>query len=108
MRCIRNGVCVRVQKKKISESKILTICQMSVKNIENDGEMSVYGTAGHNGTLILTVEAGSEAEKRGLFVNDVIVAWGNQVINCVDDLTGCSLDPQTPVAVFRKQRRIVL
>ena len=99
---------VREQKKKISESKILTICQMSVKNIETDGEMSVYGTAGHNGALILTVEAGSEAEKRGLFVNDVIVAWGNQVINCVDDLTGCSLDPQTPVAVFRKQRRIVL
>ena len=96
------------QKKKTLESKILTICQMSVKNIETNGEMSVYGTAGHNGALILTVESGSEAEKRGLLVNDVIVAWGNQAINCGDDLTGCSLDPQTPVAVFRKQRRIIL
>ena len=96
------------QKKKTLESKILAVCQMSVKNIETDGEMSVYGTAGHNGALILAVEAGSEANKRGLLVNDVIVAWGNRGINCVDNLIGCSLDPQTPVAVFRKQRRIVL
>lgn len=88
------------------ESRVLTVFQMTVKNIETDGEMSVYGTAGYKGALILVVEAGSEAEKRGLAAGDVIVAWGGKAVNCVDDLEGSAFGD--PVAVLRKQKRIEL
>ena len=91
-----------------TSSEGVNVCAMTVKDIETDGEMSVYGTAGHNGALVLAVEAGSEAEQRGLAAGDVIVAWGDAPINRVGDLEGCSLDGQTPVAILRKQRRIVL
>ena len=98
-----------VERKKVNgESRQLTVCQMRVKNIETDGEMSVYGTAGHNGALILAVEAGSEAESRGLAAGDVIVAWGDKPVNSVDDLEGAAFDDRTPVAVLRKQKRTVL
>ena len=81
---------------------------MTVKNIENDDEMSVYATAGHSGVLILKVEAGSDAHSRGLRANDVIVAWGNDEINQTEDLEGRSLSPDHPIAVLRKQQRILL
>ena len=96
------------QKKAAPESRRLTVCQMRVKNIETDGEMSVYGTAGHNGALILAVEAGSEAEGKGLAAGDVIVAWGGENIRSMEDLAGRTLDADTPVAVLRKQKRTVL
>lgn len=81
---------------------------MKVKNIDNDGEMSVYGTAGHNGALVLAVEPGSEAEKRGLAPGDVIVAWGDAAIDRATDLEGRTLVPDAPVAVLRKQKRTIL
>ena len=98
-----------VERKKVNvESRQLTVCQMRVKNIETDGEMSVYGTAGYNGALILAVEVGSEAEGRGLAAGDVIVAWGDKPVNSVDDLEGATFDDRTPIAVLRKQKRTVL
>ena len=72
------------------------------------GEMSVYGTAGHNGALVLAVEPGSEAEKRGLASGDVIIAWGDAAIDRATDLAGRTLVPDTPVAVLRKQKRTIL
>ena len=81
---------------------------MKVKNIETDGEMSVYGTAGHHGALILAVEPESEATARGLLSGDVIVAWDERAICSVDDLAGCSLDGNPPVSVLRKQKKMVL
>lgn len=81
---------------------------MTVKNIETDGEMSVYGTAGHSGALVVTVDAGSNAEKRGLLADDVIVGWGDAVVNSVNDLENCSLDDNVKIIVIRKQKRIVL
>lgn len=86
----------------------LSVLDMKVKNIETDGEMSVYATAGYNGALIMAVEAGSPAEQRGLLANDVIVAWGGDAINRITDLEGHVLDDRTPVAVLRKQKKIIL
>lgn len=63
---------------------------MKVKNIQNDGEMSVYGTSGHNGVIVVSVNDNSLANKKGLNSNDVIVKVGKQEINCVKDLQNIS------------------
>ncbi len=81
---------------------------MMVKDIETDGEMSVYGTVGHSGALVVTVAAGSDAEKRGLLADDVIVGLGDAVVNSVDDLEGCVFNDNVKVTVIRKQNRIML
>ena len=101
---------ITIDKEKFSVSghPITSFGALTVKNIENDGEMSVYATAGYNGALIMAVEAGSPAEQRGLAANDVIVAWGGDAINRITDLEGHVLDDRTPVAVLRKQKKIIL
>lgn len=81
---------------------------MTVKNIENDDEMSVYATAGHNGVLVLKVEAGSDAHNRGLRANDVIVAWGNAEINRTEDLEGRIISSEISITVLRKQQKVIL
>ena len=81
---------------------------MTVKNIDNDDEMSVYATAGHNGVLILSLEPDSDALARGLQVSDVIVAWGSKPIDCTDDLEGCVLSSAQSISVIRKQVTITL
>ncbi|MBE6939084.1 MAG: peptide-binding protein [Ruminococcaceae bacterium] len=96
------------EKQEAEESRIISVCNMKVKNIETDGEMSVYGTAEHNGALIMAIGAASEAEKRGLAVSDVIVLWGDKAINNIDDLADCTFDADVPVTVLRKQHRTVL
>ena len=79
---------------------------VALRNIADDGEMSVYGTAGHTGALVL--EASDEAAARGLCPGDVIVAYGGVPVNCAEDL------PEEPdwracgVAVLRGQIRIEL
>ena len=96
------------QQRRSAGGETLSVLDMKVKNIETDGEMSVYATAGYNGALIMAVEAGSLAEQRGLAANDVIVAWGGDAINRITDLEGRVLDDRTPVAVLRKQKKIIL
>ena len=96
------------QQRRSAGGETLSVLDMKVKNIETDGEMSVYATAGYNGALIMAVEAGSPAEQRGLAANDVIVAWGGDAINRITDLEGRSFAPETAVAVLRKQKRIEL
>lgn len=91
-----------------TSSEGVTICAMTVKNIETDGEMSVYGTAGYKGALVLAVEPDSDAQKRGLTAGDVIVAWGDAAIDRITDLEGRTFAPETAVAVLRKQKRIEL
>ena len=88
------------------DSEIRTIMGMTIKNIDTDGEMSVYATAGHNGVLVL--DPSSEAASRGILPNDVIVLWGSREINCMDDLEGLSLEGSTPITVLRKQQSICL
>ncbi|MBE6953718.1 MAG: peptide-binding protein [Ruminococcaceae bacterium] len=85
-----------------------TFGDITVKDIENDGEMSVYGTAGHRGAIVMAVAAGSEAEKRGLAPNDVIVGWGRADIDSADQLATRKLDPAVPIIVLRKQIKTVL
>lgn len=81
---------------------------MTVKNIETDGEMSVYATAGYKGALVMAVTEGSDEEKRGIQVSDVIVSWGGKAIDCIDVLEGCALSPGQSLAVIRKQVTITL
>jgi len=80
---------------------------MTVKNIETDGEMSVYGTAGHSGALVVMVDAGSNAEKRGLLADDVIVGWGDDEVNSVNDLENCAFDDNVKIIVIRKQKKVI-
>ena len=81
---------------------------ITVKNIENDGEMSVYATAGYRGALVMAVEAGSGEEIRDIRVSDVIVSWGSKPIDSIDDLADCILCPDHPIVVIRKQNTIRL
>ena len=81
---------------------------ITVKNIENDGEMSVYATAGYKGALVMAVTEDSDEEKRGIQVSDVIVSWGSKAVNSIDDLENCALSSDQPIAVIRKQRTIIL
>ena len=89
-----------------TESEIRTILGMQVKNIDTDGEMSVYATAGHNGVLVLA--PGSDAASRGILPSDVIVFWGSREINRMEDLDGLTLEGNTPITVLRKQQTIHL
>ena len=88
-------------------SKLITQTNITVKNIENDDEMSVYATAGHSGALIISVEPGSEAERIGLRENDVIIAWGSAEICTVSDLKNCAFDG-SGVTILRKQQKVIL
>lgn len=94
------------QKEKEDSGKRIVL-SMTVKNIENDDEMSVYATAGYNGALVLFVEAGSEAEKKGLRESDVIIAWGEAEICAASDLEKCAYD-NSAVTILRRQQKIIL
>lgn len=75
-----------------------------LRNIRDDGEMSVYGTAGHDGALVTAVDEGSVAERSGLHPGDVIVALGNKTVRCSADV----LEDWTDMVVLRKQQKIRL
>ena len=89
-------------------SEVRTISGMTVKNIDTEGEMSVYATASHNGALVLALEPGCNAEHRVIQVSDVIVGWGNTEIDGIDDLEDLVFDAGIPIAVLRKQQRKIL
>lgn len=95
-----------IQKTTAGEWK--TFGGITVKNIENDGEMSVYATAGYRGALVMAVAEDSAEEKRGILVSDVIVSWGSKTIDSIDDLENCALSSEQPISVIRKQRTIIL
>ena len=83
---------------------------LTVKDIETDGEMSVYGTAGHSGALVTETEAGSFAERLGLLPGDVIVSWNDRPIRRARDLENERADGEEKpgVRVLRKQREKTL
>lgn len=89
-----------------SSHMLLAGLGLEVRDIETDGEMSVYGTAEHRGALVLAVEAGSPAETIGLRALDVITDWNGCEIRCAADLSG--EEKITSVRVLRKQKAVEL
>lgn len=81
---------------------------MTGKNIETDGEMSVYGTAEHNGVLVCHVEPYSPAEKAGLLMGDVIVAVEQKEICSIRDLEEMVMPFDGEITVLRKQQKMNL
>ena len=86
------------------ESVVKTIHGITVKNVETDGEMSLHATSRHNGAIVLAVEEGTVGWQRGIRPNDVIVRWGNDEINCIDDLLGRTFLSTTTLIVLRRQK----
>ena len=86
----------------------LIIHSMTVKNIDSDGEMSVYGTAEHSGVLVLAVEEDSLAWKRGIRPDDVLTAIGETQLLSTDDLAECADIVGQEIVLLRKQLRVVL
>lgn len=88
----------------------VTMFDMKVKNIETDGEMSAYATAGHDGVLIVDADHFGDAISRGLLPGDVIVAVGEIRVDHTEDLTPFSADElnRLSITVLRAQGRTVL
>lgn len=98
------------QSQKKSKSNIVKLFDMQIKNIETDGEMSAYATAGHNGVLVLDVDQFADASAKGILPCDVIVAIGGKETNSLADLEGLTLDEflSAEITVWRAPSRIVI
>ena len=98
------------QCQKKSESNIVSLFDMKVKNIETDGEMTVFATAGHNGVLVCDIDQFADASAKGILPCDVIVAMGEKEINSLLDLEGVREDEflSSEITVWRAPSRIVL
>ena len=83
---------------------------LTVKDIETDGEMSVYGTAEQRGALVLSVEENSPAGRLGILPEDVIVCWHGREIRRAADLTDpdAASEAPSPVRVLRRQKPLEL
>jgi hypothetical protein len=98
------------QSQKRSKSNIITLFDMKIKNIETDGEMSAFATAGHNGVLVCDVDQFAGASAKGILPCDVIVALGDKEINSLSDLEGITRDEflSSEITVWRAPSRIIL
>ena len=92
--------------KEASEKIRIKALGVTVRNIESDGEMSFYGTPGHDGAVVLSVEEESAAESAGLKEDDVIIAVGSGDIKSAADLL--NVEDFGVITILRKQRRIIL
>ena len=83
---------------------------MKVKNIETDGEMSAFATAGHNGVLVLDVDQFAKASAKGILPCDVIIAVDGKEVNSLSDLEGITRDEfiSSKITVWRAPKRIIL
>lgn len=81
---------------------------MTGRNIETDAEMSVYGTAEHNGVLVCQVEPDSPAYRIGLREKDVIVAVNQQTIRNADEFLKLSDPFAGKITILRKQQEVNL
>jgi S1-C subfamily serine protease len=67
-----------------------------VRNVLDEGEMSVYGLPGVTGVLVLEVPAESAAGKAGLRKNDVIVKFDQTEVNDIrEEVRESALAPST-------------
>ena len=83
---------------------------MKVKNIETDGEMSAFATAGHNGVLVCDVDQFADASAKGILPCDVIVALNGKEVNSLADLEGITEKEflSSKITVWRAPSRVVL
>lgn len=95
---------IKSVKQEVYESRLIHSIQ--VKNIDTDGEMSVYGTAGHCGVIVLAVDADSDAAHKGICKSDVIVSCGGKTVNCMADFAECQDVYKNAMEVIRGQRLI--
>ena len=98
------------QSQKKSKSNIITLFDMKIKNIETDGEMSAFATAGHNGVLVCDVDQFADASAKGILPCDVIVGIGDKEINSLSDLDGITKKDflSSQITVWRAPSRIIL
>ena len=98
------------QNLKKDKSNIITLFDMKIKNIETDGEMSAYATAGHNGVLVCDVDQFAKASAKGILPCDVIVGINDKEVNSLSDLEGISKSEflSSKITVWRAPSRIVL
>lgn len=98
------------QSQKRVESSIITLFDMKLKNIETDGEMSAFATAGHNGVLVLDVDQFADVSAKGILPCDVIVALGDNEVNSLSDLEGITKGEflSSRITVWRAPKRIIL
>ena len=98
------------QSQKKNRSNIVTLFDMKIKNIETDGEMSAFATAGHNGVLVCDVDQFADASAKGILPCDVIVAIDEREINSLSDLEGITRSQflSAKITVWRAPKRIIL
>ena len=98
------------QTQKRGKSNIITLFDMKIKNIETDGEMSAFATAGHNGVLVLDVDQFADVSAKGILPCDVIVAIGQREVNSLADLEGITKGEllSSEITVWRAPKRVKL
>ena len=98
------------QSNKRAKSNIITLFDMKIKNIETDGEMSAFATAGHNGVLVCDVDQFAKASAKGILPCDVIVGINGKEVNSLEDLEGITRDEflASEITIWRAPLRVVL
>ena len=98
------------QNKKKSKSNIVNLFDMKIKNIETDGEMTVFATAGHNGVLVCDVDQFADVSAKGILPCDVIVAIDDREVNSLKDLEGITKKEllSSKITVWRAPKRVIL
>lgn len=95
---------------KRSKTNIVTLFDMQLKNIETDGEMSAFATAGHNGVLVCDVDQFADASAKGILPCDVIIAMNGKEISSLADLEGITEKEflSSEITVWRAPKRLIL
>ena len=98
------------QSTKKSKSSIINLFDMKVKNIETDGEMTVFATAGHDGVLVCDVDQFADVSAKGILPCDVIVGMGDKEIKSLADLEGITKGEflSSEITVWRAPKRVIL
>lgn len=97
---------IETQSSKDQAERVRTLAGAVLRNIESDGDMTVYGTEGRNGVLVLSVEGA--AKERGIQPHDTIVQYGGQPVQNLDDLSADTDWKKENLVVLRKQTRTLL